>query len=222
MNVYKNLFKSSRRTAVKSVREASFGIEKDGFGSSLIGFAGNRACKASLLRSVSYIITVIDFISFRPRKVLKKRTTNYNRSIDHACQRRLSKMWLRQQEVTNRGDSFFTLGDDNEYRHENRHLMAALRSDDLAAGPFLSFLIDDFDDEGMYAIYYWQEVEKFRESFSGMQQHDKQDAFDEILKRVRLSVQFKLRSLTYTILVCPERAWICKSPGDQRIRKRNI
>ena len=37
-------------------------------------------------------------------------------------------MWPRNQEVTNRGDSFYTLGDDNEYRHENRHLMAALRS----------------------------------------------------------------------------------------------
>ena len=123
-------------------------------------------------------------MSPRPRKTLKKRATNYNQSIDHAGNRRLSKMWLRNQEVTNRGDSFYTLGDDNEYRHENRHLMAALRSDDLAAGPFLCFLIEDLDDVGMYAIYFWQEVEKFRESFSGMQQNDRQDAFEEILKRV--------------------------------------
>ena len=128
--------------------------------------------------------TVIYFLPHRPRRTLKKRETNYNRSINHEFGRRLSKMWLRNQEVTNRGDSFYTLGDDNEYRHENRHLMAALRSDDLAAGPFLSFLVEDLDDVGMYAIYYWQEVEKFRESFSGMLQHDRQDAFEEILKRV--------------------------------------
>ena len=166
-------------------------------------------------------------MSPRPRRTLKKRATNYNRSIDHAGHRRLSKMWLRRQEVTNRGDSFYTLGDDNEYRHENRHLVAALRSDDLAAGPFLSFLIDDLDDVGMYAICYWQEVEKFRESFSGMQQNDRQEAFEEILKRVcfYISIFEKLMGggcMLLIILVCSQRARICKSPWNQRIRKRNI
>ena len=173
---------SYRRTAVKKI--SNFGIEKSGFG--VTSTYENRLKKASLLRSVLPRSCLTGGKnSRRPRRTLKKRTTNYNRSIDHACHRRLSKMWLRNQEVTNRGDLFYTLGDDNEYRHENRHLMAALRSDDLADGPFLSFLIEDSDEVGMYAIYYWQEVEKFRESFSGMQQHDRQDAFDEILKRVR-------------------------------------
>ena len=46
-----------------------------------------------------------------------------HRSIYRAGHRRLSKIRLRNQEVTNRGDSFYTLGDDNEYWHENRHLM---------------------------------------------------------------------------------------------------
>ena len=78
-------------------------------------------------------------MSPRPRKTLKKRTINYNQSIEHAGHRRLSKMLLRNQEVTNRGDSFYTLGDDNEYRHENRHLMAALRSDDLMLVRFCLF-----------------------------------------------------------------------------------
>ena len=136
-------------------------------------------------------------------------------------------MWLQHQEVNNRGDSFYTLGDDNEYRHKNRHLVAALRSDDLAAGPFLSFLIDDLDDVGMYAIYYWQEVEKFRESFSGMQQNHRQEAFEEILKRVCIYLSIFEKHIgggcvLLIILVCSQRARICQSPWNQRIRKRNI
>ena len=56
-----------------------------------------------------------------------------------------------------RGDSIFTLGDDYEYRHVNRHLKAALRSDDFAAGPFLHFLTEDQEDEdGVFALCYWQ------------------------------------------------------------------
>ena len=39
-----------------------------------------------------------------------------------------------------RGDSIYSLDDDYQYRHNMRHLRAALRSDDFAAGPFLSFL----------------------------------------------------------------------------------
>ena len=34
----------------------------------------------------------------------------------------------------------YTLNDDYVYRHEWRHLAAALRSDDFAAGPFMSFI----------------------------------------------------------------------------------
>ena len=46
-----------------------------------------------------------------------------HRSIYRAGHRRLSKIRLRNQEVSNRGDSFYTLGDDNEYWYENRHLV---------------------------------------------------------------------------------------------------
>lgn len=57
-----------------------------------------------------------------------------------------------------RGDSVFTLGDDYEYRHVHRHLKAALRSDDFAAGPFLSYLTEHREDEdGMFALCYWQD-----------------------------------------------------------------
>ena len=69
--------------------------------------------------------------------------------------------------------------------HSKRHLKAALRSDDFAAGPFLSYLMEDQEDEdGMFALCYWQECEKFRESFSGMQQNDQQEAMEEIITKV--------------------------------------
>ena len=66
-----------------------------------------------------------------------------------------------------------------------RHLRAALRSDDFAAGPFLSFLTEDqADEDGMFALCYWQECERFRESYSGMQQNDQQQAMDAIITKV--------------------------------------
>lgn len=84
-----------------------------------------------------------------------------------------------------RGDSIYSLDDDYQYRHNMRHLRAALRSDDFAAGPFLSFLTEDqADEDGMFALCYWQECERFREGYSGMQQNDQQQAMDAIITKV--------------------------------------
>jgi len=87
-----------------------------------------------------------------------------------------------------RGDSIYSLDDDYQYRHNMRHLRAALRSDDFAAGPFLSFLTEDqADEDGMFALCYWQECERFREGYSGMQQNDQQQAMDAIITKYILN-----------------------------------
>ena len=81
-----------------------------------------------------------------------------------------------------RGDSNFTLGDDYEYRHVFRHLKAALRSDDFAAGPFLSYLTEDQEDEyGMFALCYWQDRDSKTGQFLGTVLHALKH-FKEFLK----------------------------------------
>ena len=82
----------------------------------------------------------------------------------------------------------YTLNDDYVFRHELRHLAAALRSDDFAAGPFMNFITDEESDEtSMYTLCYWQEVERFREAFSGMQQSDLILAMDSIMTKYILN-----------------------------------
>ena len=69
-----------------------------------------------------------------------------------------------------------------------RHLKAALRSDDFAAGPFMAYLTDARNDEsGMFALCFWQEVERFREEFSGMQQGDLILTMDQIVTKYVLN-----------------------------------
>ena len=74
------------------------------------------------------------------------------------------------------------------YRHEQRHLRAALRSDDFAAGPFMTYLTETNEDEsGMFALCFWQEIERFREEFSGMQQTDRLLTMDQIFTKYLLN-----------------------------------
>jgi len=84
--------------------------------------------------------------------------------------------------------AFYSIHEDQIYRHEMRHLRAALRSDDFAAGPFLAYVTDTRSDEAaMLALCFWQEVERFREEFSGMQQSDLVLTMDQILTKYVLN-----------------------------------
>ena len=102
---------------------------------------------------------------------------------------KLEKITVVRQEA---GDQIisqmYTINDDYVFRHELRHLAAALRCDDFAAGPFMSFITDEESDEtSMYTLCYWQEVERFREAFSGMQQSDLILAMDSIMTKYILN-----------------------------------
>jgi hypothetical protein len=95
-------------------------------------------------------------------------------------------------ERTQTGDSIlssiYSMNDDYVFRHEMRHLKAAFRSDDFAAGPFMAYLTDEQNDEAsMFALCFWQEVERFREEFSGMQQSDLVLAMDAIMTKYILN-----------------------------------
>ena len=96
------------------------------------------------------------------------------------------------QSITDFGDSYsrsiYSVHEDQVYRHEMRHLRAALRSDDFAAGPFMTYLTETQNDEaGMFALAFWQEVERFREEFSGMQQSDLILTLDQIFTKYVLN-----------------------------------
>ena len=68
----------------------------------------------------------------------------------------------------------YSVKQDEVFRFERRHHVAAFRSDDYASGPMMSFLTDSHSDfVAMYALLFWQEVERFRESFPTMQNSDK-------------------------------------------------
>lgn len=69
-----------------------------------------------------------------------------------------------------------------------RYLRAALRSDDFAAGPFMAYLTETQHDEAaLFALCFWQEVERFRDEFSCMQQSDLILTMDQILTKYVLN-----------------------------------
>lgn len=85
-------------------------------------------------------------------------------------------------------ESIYSIYEDSLFRHETRHFKAALRSDEFAAGPFMAYLSEqEEDDTAVFALDFWQDIERFREEFGCMHQSELELEMDNIINKYVLN-----------------------------------
>ncbi|CAG5113157.1 Oidioi.mRNA.OKI2018_I69.chr2.g7292.t1.cds [Oikopleura dioica] len=81
-------------------------------------------------------------------------------------------------------ESIYSIYEDSVFRHEMRHFKAALRSDEFAAGPFMAYLSEqEEDDTAVFALDFWQDIERFREEFGCMHQSELELEMENIINK---------------------------------------
>ena len=130
----------------------------------------------------------------RPIKILRKRprTKQSSRQSDRLSARLRKSPELFVDEDSGFEDSaesipIYTDYEDHQYRHKMRHLVVVLRSDDFAAGPLQLYLQLENDNNGIFAIEFWQEVERFREDYSTMEQSHLLETIDQMTTKFVLT-----------------------------------
>ena len=131
----------------------------------------------------------------RPIRILRKRPHTTPSSDQTDVVHTTSRMPRTPESIPDDDSGFeegesspiYTVYEDQQYRHKMRHLVAALRSDDFAAGPFQQYLEKDQDPSGIFALVFWQEVERFREDYAAMEQSHLLETIDQIATKYVLT-----------------------------------